>query len=64
MLRFDIVIPDIKIEAHWTEDHGIVFNLYVNGEYEGSYPNKSDIEFRIALIVNTEINKRVQEVSK
>lgn len=62
MLSFNIDIPKINIIANQTEDHGIIFNLYVNDEYEGSYSSKTDLQFRISLIDNLEINKRVQEV--
>ena len=62
MLSFNINIPKISIIANLTEDHGIVFNLYVNNEYEGSYHTKTDLEYRISLIANLEINRRVQEV--
>ena len=50
MLSFNIDIPKINIIANQTEDHGIIFNLYVNDEYEGSYSSKTDLQFRISLI--------------
>lgn len=61
MFSFNIDIPKINIIANQTEDHGVVFNLYVNDEYVGSYPSKTELQFRIGIITNLEINKRVQE---
>ena len=59
MFSFIINLPNINIVTNITEDHGIVFNLYVNAEYEGSYPSKTDLEYRIGLIINNEINEEL-----
>lgn len=58
-MAIDFELPKLRIHIAVTE-YGKTFTLYVNEEYEGTYPTKEDLSFRIGLINQTEINRRMQ----
>ena len=55
-----IKIPNLEVNVNQTE-FGWTYSLYVNGEYEGTYISKSDLEFRIVLIQTTAINEVLEK---
>lgn len=56
------VFPTIKVEiSSYGADLPKVFNLYVDGEYDGTYTSKADVSFRITLLTTTELNRWLEK---
>lgn len=56
-----IVFPSIEVKVNHFEDIVTGYSLYINGIYEGTYPTKTDLEFRIGLICMTELNRGLSD---
>ena len=52
-----IEFPNIKVEVNYYDNYICSYSLIVNGNHEGTYATKDDLQFRIALLINTELNR-------
>lgn len=57
----DISIPKLDVDVNYYDNWISSYSLYVNGEYEGTYMTKTDLQIRIGYIIVSEINKVVEK---
>lgn len=56
-----ITFPNVRVEVTLFEGFSPLYSLFINNVYEGTYQTKEDLQFRILLIINTELNKGLSE---
>ena len=56
-----ISFPKLAVQVNHFEDIVTGYSLYVDDAYEGTYPTKTDLEFRIGLIITTELNRGLED---
>ena len=57
-----ITFPTVRVEATLFEGLTPLYSLFINNEYEGTYPSKEDLQFRLLLIFNSELNRSLPNV--
>ena len=57
-----INFPAIKIEANYVFGEIAHYSLYINGEYDGTYVTKEDLQHKLLLLQITELNRGLNNV--
>lgn len=52
-----IHFSDIEVHANYVFGEVAHYSLYINGEYDGTYVTKEDLQHKLLLLQITELNR-------